>query len=450
MKTNTKIDKAKLMGEEKITKLVLKFAIPTIAAMLVNAIYNAVDAMFVSWLGVTQAGAISVAFPIFMLILGIGLTFGTGASSYISRLLGKEDKTQANLTASTAIFTSLIVTLFFTIGGIVFINPILRIAGATDTILPYAREYGIIIIAGCVFPIISRIFMNIIRAEGNVKYGSIIMMAGALLNIILDPIFIFTFDMGIKGAAYATILSQAISTIILAMHFMSDKSIVKINLKNFKGTKKIYSEILKIGLPTFIFQLLMSLSLGLINKNAAPFGDDAVAAMGIANRIFAIGMYVVFGFSKGFQPIAGFNYGAGKIKRLKEATLFSIKYTTIFSVAITILMFMFAKPIMTIFTKDLLVQEIGSKTLFALHTMFPLFGIQMIITSLFLALGKEKEGGFLSMSRQGIFFLPMIIILPKLLGLNGVMYTLPAADFLTNIVAVILGFKLYKKKLNLN
>lgn len=447
MKIDTKVNKAKLMGEKKIPELVLKFAIPTIAAMLVNAIYNAADAMFVSWLGVKQSGAISVAFPIFMLILGMGLTFGTGAGSYISRLLGKEDNTKANYTASIAVFTSLIIALIFTIIGIAFINPVLRIAGATDTILPYAREYGIIIIAGCVFPIISRTFSNIIRAEGNIKYGSIVIMSGALLNIILDPIFIFFLDMGIKGAAYATILSQGISTVILAMHFMSNKSIVKINLKNFKVNRKIYLEILKIGLPTFVFQLLMSLSLGLINNYAAPFGDAAVAAMGIANRIFAIGMYIVFGFSQGFQPIAGFNYGAGKIKRLKESVLFSIKCTTIFSLLITILIFIFSKSIMNIFTKDLAVQQIGSRTLIALHTMFPLFGTQMIITYLFLALGKGKEGGFLSISRQGVFFLPMIIILPKLFDLNGVMYALPAADFLATIVAISLGLRLYKKEI---
>lgn len=441
MKTN----KAKIMAEEKIPKLVLKFAIPTISAMLVNAMYNAVDAMFVSWLGVKQAAAISVVFPIFILILGVGLTFGNGAASYVSRLLGNEDKEEANRTASTAAFSSIIISLIFTIMGIILLTPILRMAGATDTILPYAREYAVIIISGCIFSIVRLTFINIIRAEGNVKFVSIITGLGALLNIILDPIFIFTFNMGIRGAAYATILSQSIGTVILAVYFISGKSIIKINFKYFRPSKKIYLEIIKVGLPTFIFQLLSSLSLGLINNNVSPFGDAAVAAMGIANRIFAIGMYVVFGFAQGFQPIAGYNYGSGNFKRLKEVIIFSIKTTTTFTTIVTVLIMIFAKLIIGIFTKDLITQSIGARALMALHIMYPLFGIQMVYTYLFLALGKGKEGAFVSLARQGIFFLPMIFLLPKFFGLNGVIYAQPAADLLTNIVVIILGSKLYNQ-----
>lgn len=445
VKQNKCNNKAELMGKEKVPKVVLKLAIPTIVAMLVNAVYNAVDAMFISWLGVSQAGAISVAFPIFTLIIGIGLIFGTGASSYISRLLGENNKKHADHVASTAVFSTIFMALIFTITGIIFIDPIMKMGGASDTILPYARDYGRVIIMGCIFPILTRTLNNIMRSEGTVKINSIALIAGALLNILLDPILIFTFNMGIKGAAYATIISQSLTTIILGTYFISGKSLLTISPKYFRLSKKLYAEIIFIGLPTFLFSFLMSISLGLINKSVIIYGDSAIAALGIANRIFAISMYVVFGFAKGFQPIAGYNYGAKKFDRLKEAVVFSIKTTTIFTTIITLLIMFFSKPIMSIFSNDPLIQSIGIKALVGMHIAFPLFGIQMIIISLYLALGKGKEGGFLSMARQGIFFLPAIIILPKLFGITGVIYTQAVADLLTSFCAIILGLKLFNR-----
>jgi putative MATE family efflux protein len=438
--------KIEMMANAKIPALVLKFAVPTILAMLVNAIYNAVDAMFVSWLGVEQAGAISVAFPVFMVILGIGLTFGTGAGSYISRLLGEEDYNKASITASTAIFITIFVTVVFIILAMIFLEPILKLAGASEGILPYAVDYCKIIIVGSLFPILSRTMNNIIRAEGNVKFNSIAVLLGALLNILLDPIFIFTFDMGIRGAAYATILSQAITTLLLYFYFARGKSAVEIKISNFKPSVQIMSEVLKIGVPTFMFQLLMSISLGMINKSAGSYaGDAAVAAMGIANRIFVISMYVVFGFAKAFQPIAGFNYGAGNYKRLTETIWFSIKCTTVFAVLVSLLTIIFAQPIFRAFTHDAQVVTIGVKALFALNLTFPLFGIQMIFSSLFLAMGKAKQGSFLSLARQGIFFFPMMIILPRFYGLTGVIYAQSAADLLTSICAIFMGIALMKE-----
>lgn len=439
--TNKNID---IMENEKIPKLLLKFALPTIAAMLVNAFYNAVDAMFISWLGVEQSGAISVSFPIFMLILGIGLTFGIGAASYISRLLGKKDKKNADKTASTAIFSTIITTIVFTIIALFYLEPILQLVGATKNILPYAKQYSTLILLGSIFPILSRTMNNIIRSEGNVKFNSIAVILGAILNLVLDPIFIFTFNMGIKGAAFATIISQAITTLILTLYFISGNSNLNVNFKNFKPSKVIYAQIIKIGFPTFLFQLLMCLSLGLINNKAGAYGNEAVAAIGISNRIFAIGMFVVFGFAKGFQPIAGYNFGAKNYSRLKESICFSIKITTIFASIFSLISILGSKFIISFFTDNSDIIAIGSRTLIGLNIAFPLFGIQMIFTSLFLAMGMGKQGILLSIARQGLFFYPLILFLPKIWGLNGIIFTQSIADFITSLVAFILGMCVLK------
>lgn len=437
--------RARMIGEERIPKVVLKFAIPTIIAMLVNAIYNAADAFFVAKLGVSEVGAISVVFPLFMLILGIGLTFGTGAASYVSRLLGKGDKEQANKTTSTAFFSTLIFSGIFTTMTLIFIEPFLRLLGATDTIIPYAVKYSKIILLGCIFPIITRTMNNIVRAEGNVIYSTIVMILGAVINIIIDPIFIFTFNMGVKGAALATVLSQAITTLLFLIYFFTGKSYCKVSFKYFKPSSEIYSQIIKIGLPVFMLQVLSSLALGMLNKGASPYGDAAVAALGILNRVFAISMYVVFAFSKGFQPIAGYNYGAEKFARLKEAINYSVRWTTTFCIIVTILSVVFAKPIIGIFNDNPAVVDIGSRGLIAINLMFPFFGFQMIYVALFLALGKGKEGGILSLARQGIFFIPAILILPRIFGLNGVLYTQIVADFFTVILTTIFARKVRKE-----
>lgn len=434
--------RAKMMGEEKIPKVIMKFAIPTIAAMLVNAIYNAVDAYFVGKLGVSQVGAISVAFPLFMLILGIGLTFGTGAGSYISRLLGEKNKEEADKTTSIAFFTTIIISGLFTVITLVFMEPFLRVLGATDTIMPFAKDYSYIIVLGCIFPIITRTMNNIIRAEGNVKYNTIVIGLGAILNIVLDPIFIFSLDMGVKGAAYATILSQGITTLLLFVYFFSGKSYCKVSLNNFKPSKEIYIQIVKIGLPVFIFQVLSCFSLGLLIQAASPYGDEAIAAIGIVNRVFAIGMYVVFAFSKGFQPIAGYNFGAKKFGRLKEAINYSLKWTTIFCLIVTIICILFANQIISVFNSNPMVVKIGSRGLIAMFIVFPFFGFQMIYVALFLALGRGTDGGILSMARQGIFFIPTVFILPRLIGLNGVLYTQAVADLFTIILTAFLAIKI--------
>ncbi|MCT4620982.1 MAG: MATE family efflux transporter [Marinisporobacter sp.] len=440
-----RMKRAKMMGEEKIPKVLSKLAIPGIIAMLVNAVYNIVDTMFVGMLHNTSAiAAVSVAFPMFIMIAAFGQMFGVGAGSYISRLLGEKNKTLADQTTSTTFFTSLIFGMGFLIFGTIFLEPLLQLFGATDTIMPFAKEYSKVLVYGSVFTVLNMTLNNMIRAEGNAKFSMFAISLGAGLNIILDPIFMFTLNMGIKGAAVATVLAQIVSFIFLMNYFISGKSYIKISTKYFVFSKTIYTEIMKIGTATFARQALSSFSLGLINLAAKPYGDAAVAAMGVTLRIFSLGVFVVFGYNQGFQPIAGYNYGAKKYDRLKEAIKVSLKWTTMFCVIMTAVFISFAEGILSAFSNDPEVIAIGMKTLRAVVMLFPLFGFQQVYAVLFQALGRGKEALILSLSRQGIFLIPAVLILPKMFGLNGVIFSQTVADFFTIIITGILAVYMHR------
>lgn len=441
--------RARMMGEEQIRKILIKLAAPGIVASLINAIYNIIDTMFVGMLNNTSAiGAVSIVFPLFILISAFGLAFGIGAGSYISRLLGENNKELANKTASTTFFTSLVCGIIFTISGLYYLDPLLRLFGATDTIMPYARDYSVILVSGSIVFIMNMVLNNMIRAEGNAKYSMFALCLGAILNIILDPIFMFGFNMGIKGAAVATVLAKFIAFVYLIWYFMSGKSYIRISPKYFTISKKIYVELMKIGVATFGRRSLSSLSMGLLNIAAKPYGDAAVAAMGISLHAISIGIFAIYGYNQGFQPIAAYNYGAKKYERLQEAIKLSLKWTTVFTTIVAILSMIFAREIILVFSKDIEVIEIGVKTLRAICLLFPLFGFQQVYATLFLALGKGREALILSLARNGLFLIPAILFLPRIFQLNGVILCQTVADFFTIIVTAYLAI-LMKKDLNM-
>lgn len=438
--------RAKMMGEGDIPKVLMKLAIPGIVAMLISAIYNMVDTIFVGMLNDTNAiAAVSVAFPLFMLIAAFGQMFGVGAASYISRLLGEKNKEQADRTASTTFYTALVVSIVFTVIGVLLMKPILTLFGADASTMPYADGYGRILMLGAVFTIMNMTMNNMIRAEGNAKFSMIAISLGAILNIVLDPVFMFGFNMGIEGAAVATVIGQGISTVFLASYYFSGKSVVKVMIRKISPSIKMYSEIMKIGLATLARQALASLSMGMINSAAKVYGPAAVASMGVSLRVFAMSMYIVFGFNQGFQPIAGYNYGAKKYHRLKEVLSLSVKITSIFCTVVAVLFMVFSQPIIGLFSQDPDVIATGSKALRALSLLLPFFGFQCIYASLFAALGKGKEAFVLSLARQGIFLIPAVIILPNIWGLDGIIYTQTVADFCTLIVTALLAIQISKQ-----
>ena len=443
---NLNIEKIKIMRDEKIPAALLKLGIPTMIGMLIAALYNTADAYFVGRLGTSQMAAVSVTFPIGQFIIGFAMTFGTGAASYISRLLGAQNKKNADKTASTSLYASLFISLFIIAFILFFLDEILIFLGATTTILPYAREYAIIYTFGSILSIFNVVMNNIVTSEGAAKLTMLSMLTGAFLNIILDPIFIYVFECGIKGAAIATVLSQFITSLIYLHYILFKKGFLTFSIKNFSFNKKIYLEIFKIGIPTFVFQILTSVSIGLTNTAASVYGDSAVAAMGITTRIMAMGTFVIFGYMKGFQPVAGYNYGAKNYKRLKESVKVSLKWSTLFCVITAVLLMLFSNEIISCFSKnDSAVIEIGSKTLRINSMVFIFFGFQMIIMSLFLAIGRGKEGGILSISRNGIFFIPVILMLPQIIGLNGVIYAQTIADIFTLLLTVFFTLRIKNK-----
>ena len=441
-----KDSKISIMRNDPIPRALLKLGVPTMIGMMVSALYSVVDAYFVGGLGTAQMGAIAIVFPVVQVIIGLGMMFGSGAASYISRLLGAGEYEEANQTASTALISSLAVGLLCITGALVFLDPLLLALGSTETILPYAHAYAVIYIAGSILNIFNVTMNNLVTAEGATKLTMASMLTGGILNVALDPIFIYTLGFGVQGAAIATVVAQGVTSCIYFWYLSKKKGVLQIKINNclFNGT--IYKEIFSIGMPILIFQLLASAALGLTNTASSPYGDSAVAAMGAVARIITLGTYVIFGFMKGYQPLVGYNFGARNFKRLKEATKHAFIWTTAFCVIVAAFMIFMPEGMISIFTKsDSSLVEIGSVAVRAYGYIMPFFGFEMLMIALFLALGYGKEGGILSISRQGIFFIPAILILPKFWGINGVIWTQPVAEALTVLLTMALTIPFIKK-----
>ena len=443
---NKQSSKMELLGNAPISKALMAMGIPAMLGMMVNAVYNLVDAYFVGGLGTSQMGAISVVYPLGQVVVGLGLLFGNGASSYLSRLLGKGDKEKANQVASTALYGSVTTGAVIIILSMIFLRPILKLLGATDSIMPYAVTYAGIYIISCIFNVFNVTMNNIVTSEGAAKTTMCALMTGAILNIGLDPLFIYVFDMGVAGAAIATAISQIVSTSVYLIFVRKKKSIYRFKIKNCSFTKEIMSEIFKIGIPTLVFQILTSLSISLVNTRAMAYGDSVIAGMGAVTRIVSMGSLMVFGFIKGFQPIAGYSYGAKKFDRLQEAIKTSILWSTVFCVIYGLILAIFSEGIISQFTKDdLEMIQAGTKSLRINGISFILFGFYTVYSSLFLALGKGLAGFILGACRQGICFVPVILILPALWGINGILYVQPIADVLSAIITVFMALHLHKE-----
>ncbi|EJE7234013.1 MATE family efflux transporter [Clostridium sporogenes] len=443
---NGRNKKMELLGSAPIPKALLAMGLPIMIGMMINALYNLVDAYFVGGLGTSQMGAISVAFPLGQVVVGLGLLFGNGASSYISRLLGYGDKETANKVASTSLYSSIFVGAVIIICTIIFLNPLLKLLGATESILPYAITYTSIYVISSIFNVFNVTMNNIVASEGAAKTTMCALLTGAILNMILDPIFIYVLDLGVAGAAIATAISQIVSTLVYLSYVLRKESVFSFSIKECCFSKEIMSEILKIGIPTLVFQLLTSLSITLINMQAKEYGDSVIAGMGAVTRIISMGSLMVFGFIKGFQPIAGYSYGAKKYERLYEAIKTSIKWSTIFCAIFGLIMALFPTKIISQFTTDdMELINIGQSALRANGLSFFLFGYYTVYSSLFLSLGKAKKGFILGACRQGICFVPVILVVPMIWGINGILYAQPISDVISTIITVLMAAHLHKE-----
>lgn len=442
---NEQAKKMELLGTMPVSKALLSLGLPTMTGMLINALYNLADTYFVGGLGTDQMGAVTVAFPLGQVIVGLGLLFGNGAAAYLSRLLGYGDKTTANKAASTALYSSILLGLSVILCSLIFLKPLLKQMGALENIMPYAVSYASIYLPFSIFNVFNVTMNNIAASEGAAKTSMYALILGAIFNIVLDPLFIYTLNLGVTGAAIATAISQIISTLVYLHYILQKKSMFHFRIKDCCFLGEIMTEILKIGIPTLIFQLLTSLSISMINNAAKKYGTSALAAMGPYTKIMSMGTLVVFGFLKGFQPIAGFSYGAKKFDRLHNVIQTAILWSTVFCVIFSLSTAVCSVQIMSLFTEnDKEMIRIGAAALRANSLSFLFFGFYTVYSFLFLVMGKAREGCFLGACRQGICFIPVILILPQALGLTGILCAQPAADLLTAAVTGTMAWKLHR------
>ena len=420
------------MTETPIKPLVAGLAVPTIISMLVTSVYNTADTFFVSKLGTSASGAIGIVFSLMAVIQAVGFTLGMGSGSVISRLLGQRKNDEADCYASSGLAASAVFGLLLGITGLLTLEPLMRLLGSTETILPYAAEYGKYILISTPFMTMTFVLNNILRSEGKARLSMIGLASGSILNIGLDPLMIFVFDMGITGAAAATLIGNIISFCILLYFFLAKKTTVRLSVRSISRSPMLYLKIIRNGLPSFCRQGLASISTVMLNNAAADYGDAAVAAISIVGKIYMLIFSVILGFGQGYQPVAGFNYGAGKYKRVKEALMFNYITATIMMTVLAAGGFIFAPQLMELFIKDdPQVIETGALALRIQCLSMPLLPLTTTSNMTFQSIGKSWTAVLLSSCRQGIYFIPLILILPDIYGLNGVISVQTAADVLS-------------------
>lgn len=426
-----------------IPRLVTTLAVPTIISMLITSVYNMADTYFVSKLGSSAAGAIGIVFSVMAMIQAVGFTIGMGAGSTISRLLGEKRQEEAEEIASGGVMAALVFGGILMLLGLCFLEPFMKLLGATDTILPYAKDYARYILLAA--PVMSGSFVlnNLLRSEGKAKFAMLGIAVGGGLNIVLDPLFIFTFKQGIAGAAIATALSQTIGFFVLLACFLLHKSNLKLSPAKISRHWNTYRVIMKNGFPSFCRQGLASIAAVVLNRSAAAYGDEAVAAMSIVGKIFMVFFCIGIGFGQGYQPVVGYNYGAKQWKRVRYAFLFTVIVGVILMGILGMLGFIFAEELMLQFVEeDPKVVEIGVLTLRAQSVAMIFVPISVVANMTFQSIGESGKAAFLSACRQGIFFLPLIVVLPHIWGLLGIQLTQAVSDVCTAVVCVpfIIGF----------
>ncbi len=434
-----------LMKNGNMVRSLLVLGIPSIISMMISSIYNLVDAIYIGRLGTEAISAITIILPIVMILSGVASIFGMGSSSLLSRQLGEGDKKNSNTTASIALFTNAVIGAVLVILVSIFKTDLLRLFGAKGIVLDFANDYAGVAFIGTFVMYLNIIMYNVLRAEGNTLKPLLAAGGTAVLNVILNPILMFGFDMGITGAASATLISQIVAFSILSYGFLKKQGLVQISLSYFKFSKDIYKEVIKMGMIAFLFQLLTGVGLTLLNSAANDYGASAVAAMGIVGRILGLGLNIVFGFTQGFQPIAGYNYGAKNYKRVKEAIISAITLSTAFSLIFAIIISFGAKLIARIFSSNDVVIDIVQRAMLPNSIAFISYGLIYVVATGFIALGMGKEGGMVTLFKQGILFIPLVIVLPMLFGLDGVIYAQPIADLLSLIIVIISGKSLFNR-----
>lgn len=430
-------DRTTQLRTKGIAWLLLRFSVPAIVGMMVQSLYNVVDRIFIgNGVGPLGLAGATVSFPFMLIIMAFGMLVGIGGGSLLSISLGEGKKDYAESVLNNSFVIIIIISLTLTLSGLLFLDPLLRLTGASEAVLPYARSYMRIILLGVMLNNIGFGMNNFIRAEGNPKVAMMTMLIGAILNTILDPIFIFVLDMGIAGAAWATIIAQATSSVWVLLYFIRGKSHLTIDVKKMRLRKDVVLRIFAIGSAPFAMQLAASVLNTILNNQLKTYGGDmAISAMGIIYSVAMLILMPIFGLNQGAQPIIGYNYGAKQYKRVTS----TVKLTMLVATGIVTLGWLvtrlFPQFILSVFSRgnpELI--DIGTRAMRIFFFMFPLVGFQVVGASYFQAVGKPRHAMFLSLSRQVLLLIPLLLILPRFFGLNGVYGASPSADFLSSIL----------------
>lgn len=441
-----KIDqKREQMLNRPVSELICKMSVPTIISMLVTAFYNLADTFFVGRLHSNSAiGAVGLVFSLMAIIQACGYFFGHGSGNYISRAIGQKEYEKAAEVAATGFFSAIFVGIIFTVFGLVFRTPLAFLIGATDTMLSDTVAYMTYILIGAPWMMAAFVLNNQLRLEGNSLFSMIGLVSGAVSNIVLDPLMIFTFHMGVAGAALATSVSQFISFIVLLIGCQKSSNI-SIRWRNFAPQKDYYLEIASGGLPSLCRQGLASIATLLLNQRARVYGDAAIAAFAVLTKIINISGAAILGFGQGFQPVCGFNYGAKKFDRVRKAVWFSVSVSTVVMVIASVFLYFFSEPAIGLFRDDSAVIEIGAAALRYQCMVLPLLGWVIIMNMYLQNIRKTLPATILAISRQGLIFIPVLLILSAILGLKGLELAQPTSDFLTFLIAIPMGVAALKE-----
>lgn len=439
-----------------VPKAVFTMAIPTITSMIVSVFYNMVDTFFVGQTGdPNQVAAVSVATPVFLFLMAAGNVFGVGGASFVSRALGEKNYDKVKNISSFCFYTGILVGLLGTFLLLTFMTPILKAVGTSENTFTFAKDYLFWTALGGPFIVLQCAFSNLVRSEGASQKAMIGMMIGTITNIVLDPIFILDsflgipcLNLGVSGAAIATVIGNIVSVVIFLSHTISNNSVLTLSFNYYKIRNGILKGVLLIGLPASLTNILMSCSDIITNNLLVTYGDIHVAAMGIAKKANMLVIFVQFGIGMGIAPLIGYNYGAKKINRMKSIMKFSMLCTLVTGLILTAIYFIFTKQILSIFINSQEVIQTGIIVLRALMISGPFLGIMFVFNFTFQSMGKAIQSLMLAVSRQGFVFLPLILLLKSLYGLEGVVIAQPIADLVAIIIALGMFLSINKELKN--
>ena len=429
-------ERFKRMRYEKIPKLIISLGIPTTISMLITNIYNMADTYFVSQLSLSASGATGIVFAVMAILQAFGFMCGHGSGSNISRSLGRKDEENASRFASSGLFLSFCISLVLMIAGLVFLEPLMRLLGSTDTILVEAMNYGRFIFLAAPAMVMSCVCNNILRYEGRAVYAMVGLTFGGILNMMLDPILIFVFHLGISGAGIATMVAQYLSLFILLIPFFRNRTASRLRLSYISRNFDTFINIIVTGSPSLARQGLNSISTAMLNMMAKPLGDAAIAAMSVVGRVSNMLFSLSLGIAQGFQPVSSFNYGAGDYKRVKESTVFTIGFGTALIAVLCTLAFINAPLIISLFRSEELVIEIGSAALRLICFGLLLLPTVSVTNMLFQGIGESKKALFMACLQSGAFFIPLVVILTRAFGVNGLICATPLSYLLAFSVAL--------------